>query len=203
MQTYEDIELAGIMSLLYGMLLHNVPTRGETPTPPELSPNTLTVTLVGLKLINQLATMDYKLIQVAFRLQNLWLCLCEMIMIQLTYLLLIPWDFPLRTLMRNDVTWFQPAHCMSLGKTKAFIMIRFTGYRTNYTPHVGRAHHYTGLISAKFNQIELIFLFFTMHSYLLSNWKIQLITWAGSYLHIHHSPNLASICLNLDMILCI
>lgn len=64
MQTYEDIELAGIMSLLYGMLLHNVPTRGETPTPPQLSPNTLTVTLVGLKLINQLATMDYQLVQV-------------------------------------------------------------------------------------------------------------------------------------------
>lgn len=64
MQTYEDIELAGIMSLLYGMLLHNVPTRGETSTPPELSANTLTVTLVGLKLINQLATMDFKLVQV-------------------------------------------------------------------------------------------------------------------------------------------
>ncbi|XP_067932138.1 S phase cyclin A-associated protein in the endoplasmic reticulum-like [Watersipora subatra] len=63
MQTYEDIELAGIMSLLYGMLLHNVPTRGEVSTPPLLSSNTLTVTLVGLRLINQLATMDLKLVQ--------------------------------------------------------------------------------------------------------------------------------------------
>jgi len=65
LQTYEDIELAGIMSLLYGMLLHNVPTRGETSTPPTISSNTLTVTLVGLKLVNQLATMDLHLVQVS------------------------------------------------------------------------------------------------------------------------------------------
>ena len=64
MQTYEDIELAGIMSLLYGMLLHNVPSRGDVATPPLLSSNTLTVTLEGLRLIDQLATMDLKLVQV-------------------------------------------------------------------------------------------------------------------------------------------
>lgn len=64
MQTYKDIELAGIMSLLYGMLLHNVPTRGEVSSPPEISSKTLTVTLVALRLINQIAAVDYKLVQV-------------------------------------------------------------------------------------------------------------------------------------------
>jgi len=53
------------MSLLYGMLLHNVPTRGEVVVPPEISPNTLTVTLAGVKLINQVAAMDYQLVQVS------------------------------------------------------------------------------------------------------------------------------------------
>ncbi|KAK3096644.1 hypothetical protein FSP39_001987 [Pinctada imbricata] len=61
--TYEATELVGIVSLLYGMLLHSgAPSRCET-APPLLPQHTLAVTLTGLKMLNNMATFNIDMLQ--------------------------------------------------------------------------------------------------------------------------------------------
>ncbi|XP_048254024.1 S phase cyclin A-associated protein in the endoplasmic reticulum-like [Haliotis rufescens] len=61
--TFEVTELVGIVSLLYGMLLHSgAPSRGDTP-PPELPQHTLLVTLTGLRMLNHMAALDLDMLQ--------------------------------------------------------------------------------------------------------------------------------------------
>ena len=63
-QTFEVTELVGIVSLLYGMLLHSgAPSRGDV-APPELSQHTLLVTLTGLRMLNNMAMLDLGMLQV-------------------------------------------------------------------------------------------------------------------------------------------
>ena len=62
--TFHVTELAGIVSLMYGMLLHSgTPARGDTP-PPELPTQTLQVTTMGLRMLNYMAAMDLPMLQV-------------------------------------------------------------------------------------------------------------------------------------------
>lgn len=57
-------ELVGIVSLLYGMLLHSgAPGRSDTP-PPELPQATLQVTITGLKMLNYMAVLNLDMLQV-------------------------------------------------------------------------------------------------------------------------------------------
>ncbi|XP_022250735.1 uncharacterized protein LOC106466931 isoform X2 [Limulus polyphemus] len=61
--TFQVTELVGIVSLLYGMLLHSgAPSRGDTP-PPELPHQTVMVTVAALKLLNQIAVLDLQMVQ--------------------------------------------------------------------------------------------------------------------------------------------
>ncbi|XP_056020838.1 S phase cyclin A-associated protein in the endoplasmic reticulum-like isoform X2 [Ostrea edulis] len=63
--TYEATELVGIVSLLYGMLLHSgAPSRGEL-SPPELPQHTLAVILTGIKMLNNMATFSLEMLQKA------------------------------------------------------------------------------------------------------------------------------------------
>uniref|UniRef100_K1QK90 Uncharacterized protein n=1 Tax=Magallana gigas TaxID=29159 RepID=K1QK90_MAGGI len=56
--TYEATELVGIVSLLYGMLLHSgAPSRGDL-SPPELPQHTMAVILTGIKMLNNMATFS-------------------------------------------------------------------------------------------------------------------------------------------------
>lgn len=62
--TFEVTELVGIVSLLYGMLLHSgAPGRSDTP-PPELPQATLQVTITGLKMLNYMAVLNLDMLQV-------------------------------------------------------------------------------------------------------------------------------------------
>lgn len=62
--TFEVTELVGIVSLLYGMLLHSgAPSRSDTP-PPELPQATLQVTITGLKMLNYMAVLNLDMLQV-------------------------------------------------------------------------------------------------------------------------------------------
>ncbi|XP_041368971.1 S phase cyclin A-associated protein in the endoplasmic reticulum-like [Gigantopelta aegis] len=62
-QTFEVTELVGIVSLLYGMLLHSgAPSRGDV-VPPELSQHSLSVTLAGLRMLNNMAMLDLGMLQ--------------------------------------------------------------------------------------------------------------------------------------------
>lgn len=62
--TFRVTELAGLVSLMYGMLLHSgAPARGDNP-PPQLPQHTLDVALLGLKMLNHIAVLDLKLLQV-------------------------------------------------------------------------------------------------------------------------------------------
>ena len=61
--TYEMTELVGIVSLLYGMLLHSGACRGES-APPEFPAHTLAVALTGLRMLNNMATMNLDMMQV-------------------------------------------------------------------------------------------------------------------------------------------
>ncbi|XP_076101540.1 S phase cyclin A-associated protein in the endoplasmic reticulum-like isoform X1 [Mytilus galloprovincialis] len=61
--TFEVTELVGIVSLLYGMLLHSgTPSRSDTP-PPELPPATLQITITGLKMLNYMAVLNLDMLQ--------------------------------------------------------------------------------------------------------------------------------------------
>ena len=62
--TFRVTDIVGIMSLLYGMLLHTgAPSRGDQP-PPKLPPHTVTVTTMAIKMLNTLATVDLSMFQV-------------------------------------------------------------------------------------------------------------------------------------------
>ena len=62
--TFEVTELVGIVSLLYGMLLHSgTPSRGDT-APPEFPQHTLSVATTGLRMLNHMATLDLDMMQV-------------------------------------------------------------------------------------------------------------------------------------------
>ncbi|XP_078316158.1 S phase cyclin A-associated protein in the endoplasmic reticulum-like isoform X2 [Crassostrea virginica] len=61
--TYEATELVGIVSLLYGMLLHSgAPSRGDL-SPPELPQHTQAVILTGIKMLNNMATFSLEMLQ--------------------------------------------------------------------------------------------------------------------------------------------
>ncbi|XP_060063771.1 S phase cyclin A-associated protein in the endoplasmic reticulum-like [Ylistrum balloti] len=61
--TYEMTELVGIVSLLYGMLLHSgAPSRNDS-SPPEFPQHTMAVTLTGLRMLNNMATLDLPMLQ--------------------------------------------------------------------------------------------------------------------------------------------
>lgn len=64
--TYEATELVGIVSLLYGMLLHSgAPSRGDL-SPPELPQHTMAVILTGIKMLNNMATFSLEMLQVTY-----------------------------------------------------------------------------------------------------------------------------------------
>ncbi|XP_077988787.1 S phase cyclin A-associated protein in the endoplasmic reticulum-like [Glandiceps talaboti] len=64
MVTLKSTEFAGIVSMLYGILLHGgAPARSDNVTPPELPEHTLCVVNMGLKMLNTFAVMDLKLLQ--------------------------------------------------------------------------------------------------------------------------------------------
>ena len=63
--TFRATDLVGIISFLYGLLLHSgAPTKGDDMTPPEMPCLTLTVTLMGFKMFNHLAVLSLQLMQV-------------------------------------------------------------------------------------------------------------------------------------------
>ena len=65
--TFRMTELVGIVSLMYGMLLHSdAPARGDT-APPELPPHAISVAAVGFKMLNHMATLDLKVLQVCIQ----------------------------------------------------------------------------------------------------------------------------------------
>lgn len=65
--TLEVTELVGIVSLLYGMLLHsNVQSRNDITVPPELPQHTILVTTTGLRMLNHMATLDLSMLQVRY-----------------------------------------------------------------------------------------------------------------------------------------
>lgn len=67
--TLRVTDLVGIVSLLYGILLHcDAPARGDT-TPPELPPHTLLVATTALRLINHIAILDINMLQVLAKLK--------------------------------------------------------------------------------------------------------------------------------------
>ena len=70
--TFEVTDLVGIVSLLYGMLLHSgAPSRGDG-APPELSAQTLAIAISGLRMLNHMAVLDLSMLQVRARGVMLW-----------------------------------------------------------------------------------------------------------------------------------
>lgn len=64
--TLEVTDLCGIVSLMYGVLLHSgTPTRRDH-TPPQLSSHTTAILTSGFKMLNQLASLDLNLLQVSW-----------------------------------------------------------------------------------------------------------------------------------------
>ena len=62
--TFQATDLCGIVSLMYGVLLHGgSPSRSDS-NPPQLPIQTLTILTSGFKMLNQLATLDLALLQV-------------------------------------------------------------------------------------------------------------------------------------------
>ena len=63
--TFEVTDLVGIVSLLYGMLLHSgAPSRGDS-APPELSAQSLAIAVSGLRMLNHMAVLDLSMLQVS------------------------------------------------------------------------------------------------------------------------------------------
>ncbi|XP_064608297.1 S phase cyclin A-associated protein in the endoplasmic reticulum-like isoform X2 [Liolophura sinensis] len=61
--TFEVTDLVGIVSLLYGMLLHSgAPARGEA-APPDLPQHTIAVTTIGIRMLNHMAMLDLPMLQ--------------------------------------------------------------------------------------------------------------------------------------------
>ncbi|XP_078697296.1 S phase cyclin A-associated protein in the endoplasmic reticulum-like isoform X1 [Branchiostoma floridae x Branchiostoma belcheri] len=64
--TYKVTELVGIVSLLYGMLLHSgAPERGPSPPPEAFPPHTLHVATMGIRMLNNMAGLDLNMLQTA------------------------------------------------------------------------------------------------------------------------------------------
>ncbi|CAH1254602.1 SCAPER [Branchiostoma lanceolatum] len=64
--TYQVTELVGIVSLLYGMLLHSgAPERGPSPPPEAFPPHTLHVATMGIRMLNNMAGLDLNMLQTA------------------------------------------------------------------------------------------------------------------------------------------
>ena len=64
LSTLQVTDLCGIVSLMYGVLLHSgMPPRRDV-TPPEMSAQTLSILTAGFKMLNQLAAFDLALLQV-------------------------------------------------------------------------------------------------------------------------------------------
>lgn len=62
--TFQVTEFVGIVSLLYGMLLHSgAQSRGDMP-PSVLPAHTLAVISTGLRMLNHIATLDLQVFQV-------------------------------------------------------------------------------------------------------------------------------------------
>ncbi|XP_012935798.1 S phase cyclin A-associated protein in the endoplasmic reticulum [Aplysia californica] len=62
--TFEVTELVGIVSLLYGMLLHSgAPSRSQDSVPRELAPQTVSIILNGLRMLNHMAVLDLQMLQ--------------------------------------------------------------------------------------------------------------------------------------------
>ncbi|KAH9488551.1 hypothetical protein Btru_061807, partial [Bulinus truncatus] len=62
--TFEVTELVGIVSLLYGMLLHSgAPSRSVDNLPRELAPQTVSIILAGLRMLNHMAVLDLQMLQ--------------------------------------------------------------------------------------------------------------------------------------------
>lgn len=62
--TLKVTQLVGIVSLMYGMLLHaDAPARGDNPPPP-LPQHTLTIATMGFRMLNHIAQLDLQLLQV-------------------------------------------------------------------------------------------------------------------------------------------
>lgn len=65
-QTFSVTELFGIVSLLYGMLLHSgAPVRRDA-SPPELPGHTVSLTCTAIRMLNQMAILDLKTFQVRY-----------------------------------------------------------------------------------------------------------------------------------------
>ena len=63
--TFKATGFSGIISLLYGILLHGGnPPRGSTATPPELPEHTLNVVNAGIKMLSNIAVLDLEMMQV-------------------------------------------------------------------------------------------------------------------------------------------
>ncbi|XP_033634291.1 S phase cyclin A-associated protein in the endoplasmic reticulum-like [Asterias rubens] len=64
--TFKATGFSGIISLLYGILLHGGnPPRGSTATPPELPEHTLNVVNAGIKMLSNIAVLDLEMMQSA------------------------------------------------------------------------------------------------------------------------------------------
>ena len=65
--TLQATQLVGIVSLMYGMLLHtDAPARGDTPPPP-LAQSTVTVVRSAFSMVNHIARLHLPLLQVHLR----------------------------------------------------------------------------------------------------------------------------------------
>ncbi|XP_064618910.1 S phase cyclin A-associated protein in the endoplasmic reticulum-like isoform X2 [Lineus longissimus] len=72
-QTFSVTELFGIVSLLYGMLLHSgAPVRRDA-SPPELPGHTVSLTCTAIRMLNQMAILDLKTFQSALGEEGTWL----------------------------------------------------------------------------------------------------------------------------------
>eukprot|EP00057_Strongylocentrotus_purpuratus_P011849 XP_011666323.1 PREDICTED: S phase cyclin A-associated protein in the endoplasmic reticulum [Strongylocentrotus purpuratus] len=64
--TFQVTGLGGIVSLLYGILLHGgAPSRDSTMTPPEIPEHTVSVVNAGIKMLSSIATLDLNVLQTA------------------------------------------------------------------------------------------------------------------------------------------
>lgn len=61
--TFEVTDLVGIVSLLYGMLLHSGAPSRRDMAPSELSAQTLAITVSGLRMLNHMAVLDLSMLQ--------------------------------------------------------------------------------------------------------------------------------------------
>ena len=63
--TLQATGLGGIVSLLYGILLHGgAPPRDSTMTPPQIPEHTLNVVGAGIRMLSSIATLDLNVLQV-------------------------------------------------------------------------------------------------------------------------------------------